>query len=318
MATGDKSYLHFVNKDTMLYNSEMDYSKGSIVVVQGRVYEANDDIAGGGIFSVGTTGATWKPLGRGISEWFQSGQYAKDELVFRNQAIWQANSDIPDGTTFSESATGLTWTLKTKRPSPEWDKTLAYSEGDHVSRFNCIWEANGNISANTDFTEGTENATWKLIQGNRLVFQDSFNFSSMTASTWNQYDLYSENKEAQLLVRKIGSNLELGFDADSRDSKNIFGEVKVYNSSAGQATGGTWEINHPFSSIFDQDFSSGIVSVATFTPNNYFFVYIDVMIVGRASTSDVNSGTSAWRVQLGNDSFGGTGSDFGIFIQRLR
>ena len=103
---------NFLSKTTPLatdnYNVSRNYQQNDLVVRNNKIYQANDYVAGGTAFTIGTTGATWKRISE-LPDWVLAGVYETGDVVKRDGTLYQANGNIAINTAFVFGTTGATW-----------------------------------------------------------------------------------------------------------------------------------------------------------------------------------------------------------------
>lgn len=103
---------NFLSKTTPLatdnYNVSRNYQQNDLVVRNNKIYQANDYVAGGTAFAIGTTGATWKRISE-LPDWVLAGVYETGDVVKRDGTLYQANGNIAINTAFVIGTTGATW-----------------------------------------------------------------------------------------------------------------------------------------------------------------------------------------------------------------
>ena len=114
---------NFLSKITPLatdnYNVSKNYQQNDLVIRNNKIYQANDYVAGGTAFSIGTTGATWKRISE-IPNWELSAVYETGDVVKRSGILYEANGNIVTNTAFAVGTTGATWTMLNSSVAGDW------------------------------------------------------------------------------------------------------------------------------------------------------------------------------------------------------
>jgi hypothetical protein len=153
------------------FDPDIAYSKDTIIYRSGKFYAANEDIAAGTPFNVGTSGPTWREVNFNegfILDFDPAKSYRKFQVVISSGLIYRAKSDFGPGQLVPER-----WELVGGGRSKyrgEWFESSAYEEDDIVLREDILYRANGPIAANTEFEEGTGNDTWTEISRSSIAF----------------------------------------------------------------------------------------------------------------------------------------------------